>query len=259
MALSFFMKRKDDQSRKNLTQAEKPQETKTVPQASDDSSSKFKQEISQSPDNKKPVYAFIDASNLFWGGKESLGFNIDYRKFLRFVEKKFGVTKSFYYGGIRTFDFEYSILDDKPLNLTNLQTYLVELQKNADEETKKMIEVALNKLNFYLLLESYGYIMKIKPAKVYYGEDDENRERPLLKANCDVDLTFDLLRYMEQYSGAVVMTGDGDFSPVLSYLKHRGRSINIISRWSRTANEIKTVAEKNFLDLERLKNIIIYR
>ncbi len=257
MAFSFFMKKKADPSR---TQRKEQNivENKPVIQVTDDSKQKPRVIVETPSDSKKPVYAFIDASNIFWGGKESLGFNIDYRKFLHFVEKKYGVSKTFYYGGIRTFDFEYSILDDKPLNLSQLQTHLNELQKSADDDTKRLIETSLNKLNFYLLLESYGYVMKIKPAKVYYGEDDENREKPLLKANCDVDLTFDLLRYMEQYSGAVVMTGDGDFSPVLSYLKHKGRSVSIISRWSRTANEIKTVAEKNFLDLEHIRNIIIY-
>ena len=32
---------------------------------------------------RKPTYAFIDAANLFYGGKKSLGWSIDYRKLLR--------------------------------------------------------------------------------------------------------------------------------------------------------------------------------
>ena len=31
---------------------------------------------------RKPIYAFIDASNLFYGGEKSLGWKIDYKKLL---------------------------------------------------------------------------------------------------------------------------------------------------------------------------------
>jgi uncharacterized LabA/DUF88 family protein len=37
---------------------------------------------------KKPVYAFIDASNLFYGGLKSLGWRIDYLKLLKYLIKK---------------------------------------------------------------------------------------------------------------------------------------------------------------------------
>jgi len=250
MGFNFFMKR---------PQSDLPVEKKPVVKVIDKKPQI--EPVSHDANNQevKPVYGFIDASNLFWGGKASLGFNIDYKKFLNYLKTKYGITKVFYYGGIRTFEFEYSILDNKPLDLTKLQEFLSEKYSEADADTKTKIEISQNKLNFYILLESYGYIMKIKPAKVFYNEDDEEHNLPLLKANCDVDMTFDLMRYMEQYSGAVVMTGDGDFSPVLSYLKYHDRAIYVISRWSRTASEIKKVAENNFIDLERLRNIIIYR
>jgi uncharacterized LabA/DUF88 family protein len=32
----------------------------------------------------KPIYAFIDAANLFYGGKKSLGWKIDYKKLLNY-------------------------------------------------------------------------------------------------------------------------------------------------------------------------------
>lgn len=255
MAFKFFMKRPSkDEPKQTTPTPEKTQQPVTSVRA-----------IEPKPVIKKPeikgtqVYAFIDASNLFWGGKESIGFKIDYRRLLSYLEKQFGVTKTFYYGGLRIFDFEFSILNNKDLSLDKVADHLKTIEKDAEEKDKFLIQKSLNKVNFYQLLESYGYIMKIKPAKVFYDEDDENQEKPILKANCDVDMTFDMMRYMQQYSGVVAMTGDGDFASVLSYLKAHDRSVKVVSRWDRTASEIRTLAGDNFVDFEKLRNIIYLR
>jgi hypothetical protein len=34
------------------------------------------------------TYVFIDASNLFYGGKKSLGWKIDYKKLLAYLQEK---------------------------------------------------------------------------------------------------------------------------------------------------------------------------
>jgi uncharacterized LabA/DUF88 family protein len=34
------------------------------------------------------TYAFIDASNLFYGGEKSLGWKIDYLKLIKYLQKK---------------------------------------------------------------------------------------------------------------------------------------------------------------------------
>lgn len=206
---------------------------------------------------KNQTYAFIDASNLFWGGKESLGFGINYFKLIEYLRRKHRVTKVFYYSGVVIYDFEYSILDNKALDLKKLEEYLVKLKETAEEKERPMIEKAISKVNFYQLLEGMGYIMKIKPAKVSYSIEDENQEHPLLKANCDVDMTFDIMRLMPQYSDIVAMTGDGDFASLLSYLKSHDRKVTVISRWDRTAKEIKQLAD-DFVDFSGLKHIIQY-
>lgn len=244
------MKRKTDEAKKPSQPKNTHETKKPEPQQSE-----IKRPVMIARDQKS-VYAFIDASNLFWGGKESIGFKINYKKLLEYLEREHGVSKAFYYSGLRIFDFDYSILDYEAMDFAKLTEHLKELQKNSDEKTQFLIEKSLNKINFYQLLESYGYVMKIKPAKVYYDEDDENQERPILKANCDVDMTFDMMRYMQQYSGIIAMTGDGDFASVLNYLKTHGREVTVLSRWQRTAKEIKNIAEKKFIDLENLRHII---
>ena len=49
---------------------------------------------------EKKVFAFIDASNLFYGGEKSLGWKIDYEKLLRYLQEKYSVSRVLYFGGV---------------------------------------------------------------------------------------------------------------------------------------------------------------
>ena len=44
------------------------------------------------------TFAFIDASNLFYGGEKSLGWKIDYQKLLAYLKKKYNISKALYFG-----------------------------------------------------------------------------------------------------------------------------------------------------------------
>jgi uncharacterized LabA/DUF88 family protein len=50
------------------------------------------------------TFAFIDASNLFYGGEKSLGWKIDYLKLLKYFKKKYGVLEAYYFGGVEIYD-----------------------------------------------------------------------------------------------------------------------------------------------------------
>jgi len=256
MAFSFFMRKQREQQAKRT----KPDREKITKPIQDTITKPIKNILKpKEVTGDKPFYAFIDASNLFWGGKESMGFGVDYRKLKKYLEDKFNVRKIFFYNGVRIYDYEYSILDPEPIDLAKLTAHLKELQTKAEEKDKPLLEKTLSRINFYQRLEEFGYCLKIKPAKVYYDEDDEKQEKPILKANCDVDMTYDMMRYMQQYSGIVAMTGDGDFAPVLNYLKNHDRKVVVLSRWERTAKEVKMVAGDDFIDFSKLRNIIRYR
>jgi uncharacterized LabA/DUF88 family protein len=67
------------------------------------------------------TFAFIDASNLFYGGKKSLGWKIDYQKLLEYLKKKYGVEKAFYFGGVEIYDFNYNYLDDNSVPIEKVK------------------------------------------------------------------------------------------------------------------------------------------
>jgi len=193
---------------------------------------------------KKLAYAFIDASNLFYGGEKSLGWKIDYRKLIKYIKKKYLVKKVFYYGGVELDGFPYSILDNKPINLKKLINYLK--LKSADEVK------AIARIKFYLKLAEFGYLLQLKPVKIFHESDG----RISKKANCDVDMTFNLMRYLNEYSEVLILSGDGDFAIVLKYLMQLGKKVTVLARGERTAREIRQLAGKNFRDFNYLRELI---
>lgn len=203
----------------------------------------------------RKVYAFIDAANLFYGGEKSLGWKIDYRKLLQYMQNKYQATKIFYYAGIELHGYQYSLLENKSLDLNKLMKYLQERlkDKNKSEEDIILISKHIKRVKFYLKLKKFGYLLQLKPTKIYWNEG-----RPTKKANCDVDMTLDLVRYMGEYKEALILSGDGDFVKVLKYLQSKKRKIYILARGERSAKEIRQLAGKNFRDFNYLRETTRY-
>jgi len=193
---------------------------------------------------KKPAYAFIDASNLFYGGEKSLGWKIDYQKLIKYIKKKYLVKKVFYYGGVELDGFPYSILDKKPIDLIKLIKYL----KGKNDDNIKSIA----RIKFYLKLAEFGYLLQLKPVKIFHEPGGKISK----KANCDVDMTFDLMRYIKEYSDVLILSGDGDFAIVLKYLMELGKKVTVLARGERTARDIRQLVGGEFRDFVRLRKEI---
>jgi len=199
------------------------------------------------------TYTFIDASNLFYGGEKSLGWKIDYHKLLVYLKEKYKISKTFYFGGVEIHDFKFDYLKNETVPINSLEKYLSKIIK---EEGNKLSEAMLlllhrhlQRVRFYLKLHKFGYELYLKPVKLYEQEDDTTRK----KANCDVDMAFHLMKEKDNFDRVVVLSGDGDFLPVLKYLKSIGKEIIILARGSRTAREIRQFAGSNFRDFGYLK------
>ena len=69
-------------------------------------------------------------------------------------------------------------------------------------------------------------------------------------------MAFYLMKEKDGFDRVVILSGDGDFLPVLKYLKNTGKEVVILSRGSRTAREIRKFAGNNFRDFEYLKYLL---
>jgi len=199
------------------------------------------------------TFAFIDASNLFYGGEKSLGWKIDYQKLLNYLKEKYSISRALYFGGVEIYDFDYDYLAEETVSVGDVKKYLSDKIKNKgdqlDDARLILVSRHLQRVKFYLKLESFGYELHLKPVKLYY-ENDETTKR---KANCDVDMTFHLMKEIDNFDKVVVLSGDGDFLPVLKHLREQKKEVVILARGPRTAREIRQFAGSNFRDFEYLK------
>jgi len=197
--------------------------------------------------------AFVDASNLFYGGEKSLGWKIDYRELLGYLKEKYDVSKVFYFGGVEIHDFKYNYQADDTVPLESLGKHLLDLLQNREKELNEaellLVGRHLQRVRFYIRLDGFGYDLFLKPVKLY-DQDDGTTKR---KANCDVDMAFHLMKEKDAFNRVVVLSGDGDFLPVLKYLRNIGKEVIVLSRGARTAKEIRQFAGANFRDFEYLR------
>ena len=199
------------------------------------------------------IYAFIDASNLFYGGEKSLGWKIDYRKLLIYLKDKYKISKALYFGGVEIHDFDFDYLKNETVPVEGLEKYLTKIINERGDKMSEAILLLLNRhlqrIRFYLKLEKFGYELHLKPVKLY-EQDDGTTKR---KAKCYVDMTFYLMKEKDGFDKAIILSGDGDFLPILKYLKGKGKEIIVLARGPRTAREIRQFAGGNFRDFEYLK------
>lgn len=203
------------------------------------------------------TFAFVDASNLFYGGEKSLGWKIDYQKLLNYLKDKYKISKALYFGGVEIYKFNFDYLKNETVPIIELEEYLSDVIKNCgnklNEAESLLLGCHLQRVRFYLKLSQFDYELHLKPVKLYEQEDGTTKR----KANCDVEMAFYLMKEKDNFDRAVILSGDGDFLPVLKYLKNQGKEIIILARGPRTAREIRQFAGSNFRDFEYLKYRLI--
>ncbi|MCG2691447.1 NYN domain-containing protein [Microgenomates group bacterium] len=177
--------------------------------------------------------AFIDAANIIYGAKKTAGFKVDLLKLANYLKTRFKTAKIYFYGGVNT--------------------------KKIDFE------------KYYQLLESFGFIPRLKKTKFYYQPGkikiyicrfcrrknlikERGKFRP--KANCDVDLSIDVLESLEKFNRFVFLTGDGDFEPLLIKAKKLNKEVYVIASSRKTARNIKKAAAEKFVEIKSLEKII---
>ncbi len=199
------------------------------------------------------TFVFIDASNLFYGGKKSLGWSIDQQKLFQYLKEKYDASKVYYFGGVEIYQFPFDYLTNDTVPIRELEIYLrtlIQEKGGTMSEAKLMLlHRHYNRVRFYLKLEQFGYHLMLKPVKTY----DDTDGNPVRKANCDVDMTLMLATEKDQFDRAVILSGDGDFLPALKYLKASGKEVLVLARGPRTAREIKRFAGSTFMDFEYLR------
>ena len=101
-------------------------------------------------------------------------------------------------------------------------------------------------------LTKMGIEPKTKDLQVFYGGAK--------KADWDVGLAVDAIVASSKLDTVILFTGDGDFIPLVHYLKEHGCQVEVVSFGRSTSGKLKEAAD-HFLDLdeEPRRYLINYR
>jgi uncharacterized LabA/DUF88 family protein len=96
--------------------------------------------------------------------------------------------------------------------------------------------------NFFEALGKIGIETRTKDLQVFFGGAK--------KADWDVGLAVDAITAAPKLDTVILITGDGDFIPLVDYLKvHSGCQVEVVSFGRSTSGRLKEVAD-HFLDLD---------
>lgn len=95
--------------------------------------------------------------------------------------------------------------------------------------------------NFFEAMSKMGIEIKTKDLQIFAGGAK--------KADWDVGLAVDAVKMAPRLDAVVLATGDGDFVPLVEYLKnHSGNQVEVMSFGKSTSGRLKEIAD-DFIDL----------
>lgn len=103
---------------------------------------------------------------------------------------------------------------------------------------------------FFSALEKAGFELKSKDLQVFPGG--------MKKGDWDVAIAIDAITLSKQVDVVVIVSGDGDYEPLVEYLKFGGTIVEMAA-FSRSASGRIVEASNNFIDLEDAKDKILLR
>lgn len=110
-------------------------------------------------------------------------------------------------------------------------------------------ETAEGESAFFDALEKSGLELRSKDLQIFAGG--------MKKADWDVGMAVDAIRMSDLLDVVILVTGDGDFIPLVEYLKWgKGRTVEVAAFGRSASAKIKEVADE-FVDLEKLPKILL--
>ncbi len=105
---------------------------------------------------------------------------------------------------------------------------------------------------FFEALEKVGIEIKTKDLQIFYGGAK--------KADWDVGLAIDAIKLAQKVDAIVLASGDGDFVPMVEYVKSQGCQVEAISFGRSSSGKLREVVD-DFIDMDESPNefLISYR
>jgi uncharacterized LabA/DUF88 family protein len=103
--------------------------------------------------------------------------------------------------------------------------------------------------SFFDALEKAGLELRMKDLQIYAGG--------MKKGDWDVGLTVDVIRMMPFLDVIILVTGDGDYIPLVNYVKWAGGRVVEIASFRRSASSKLVEAADEFVNIENIPRAIM--
>lgn len=94
---------------------------------------------------------------------------------------------------------------------------------------------------FFEALTKLGFETRIRDLQEFYGG--------LKKADWDVGIVIDAIRIAPSVDTLVLASGDGDFVPLVEFLKNQGKRVEVIAFGRSASSKLKEIADE-FINIE---------
>lgn len=101
---------------------------------------------------------------------------------------------------------------------------------------------------FFDALEKLGIETRVRDLQEFYGGAK--------KADWDVGIVIDAIRTAQALDVIVLCSGDGDFIPLVEYLKNQGKRVEVAAFGKSTSSRLKEVADE-FIDLDEDQKFLL--
>lgn len=146
--------------------------------------------------NTKPVYAFIDSQNLNVS-TQRFGWKMDWKKFRQWLADTYKVEKAYMFIG-----------------------YVPEFEEMYQQ---------LHEAGYLIVLKPTFDMTKPRPVEKEQVEGEKKEEEKPTKGNVDADLVLWAMKEMQNYSKAVLVSGDGDFYSLVEHLVDQKKLLKLLA------------------------------
>jgi uncharacterized LabA/DUF88 family protein len=197
------------------------------------------------------VAIFIDGWNFRYATYESFGLRVDYTKLLRHFSESAILVRAYFYTG----EWEDSAI-----------SRYVRLSNSPDPVTKQreMEQQRDGERAFWRFLNRNGYRVVRKPVRVMSPDEEDPDRPPRMKADLDLELAIDMLTLADRVDRIILVSGDGDFVPLVDAVAKRGVRVAVVSTQAeeafrnaryRASDELLDAADE-FIPIEAIRRFI---
>lgn len=193
------------------------------------------------------VAIFIDGWNFRYATYESFGLRVDYTKLLRYFSDSAILVRAYFYTG------EW---DDSAISR------YVRLSNPADPQLKQreMEQQRDGERAFWRFLNRNGFRVVRKPVRIVRADEEDVG----IKADLDLELAIDMLTLADRVDRIILVSGDGDFVPLVDAVAKRGVRVAVVSTQSeeafrnaryRASDDLLDAADE-FISIESIRRFI---